>query len=134
MDAFAILHIRARLDAGNDKQIPHYQPHCSLRHWVSKRAWHRELMASKREKAGMALGEEGKEDRVGARTKEQPSRTKRTKTGHTRGRVVEAIRRSFWGCPLPISEPKGRSHIWNPYKDDYIRVFSERYPRMTHSG
>lgn len=83
MDAFAILHIRAWLDAEDDKQTPHYQPHCSPKHWVSERAWHRELMASEREKAGMALGEE-RQDRLGMRTKEQPSRTKK---GHTQGRV-----------------------------------------------
>lgn len=45
-------------------------------------------MASEREKAGMALGEERQEDRVGTRTKEQPSRTK---TGHTQGGIAEAI-------------------------------------------
>ena len=65
MDAFAVLHIRAWLDAENDKQTPHYQPHCSPKLWVSKRAWHRELMASEREKAGMALGEERQGGRVG---------------------------------------------------------------------
>lgn len=58
MDTFAVLHIRAWLDAEDDKQTPRYQPHCSPKHWVSERAWHRELMTSEREKAGMALGEE----------------------------------------------------------------------------
>lgn len=43
-------------------------------------------MASEREKAGMALGEE-RQDRVGMRTKDQPSRTKQV---HTQERV-EAI-------------------------------------------
>ena len=76
MDTFAVLHIRARLDAEDDKQTPCYQPHCSPKHWASERAWHRELMASEREKAGMALAEERQEHRVGVRTKEQPSRTK----------------------------------------------------------
>ena len=74
MDAFAVLHIRAWLDAENDKQTPHYQPHYSPKLWVSKRAWHRELMASEREKAGMALGEERQGGRVGVRAKQQPSR------------------------------------------------------------
>lgn len=65
MDTFAILYIRAWLDAEDDKQTPHYQPHCSPKHWMSERAWHRQLMASEREKAGMALGGEKKESRVG---------------------------------------------------------------------
>ncbi|KAL0606150.1 hypothetical protein AAY473_022749 [Plecturocebus cupreus] len=41
MDTFAILHIRAWLDAEDDKQTPYYQPHFGPKHWVSKRAWHR---------------------------------------------------------------------------------------------
>lgn len=89
MDTFAVLHIRAWLDAEDDKQTPHYQPHCSPKHWVSERAWHRQLMASEKEKAGMALGEERKESRVGVKAKEQQSRTK---TGHTQGRVAEATK------------------------------------------
>lgn len=90
MDAFAVLHIRAWLDAEDDKQTPHYQPHRSPKLWVSKRAWHRELMASEREKAGMALGEERQEGRVGVRAKQQPSRT-----GHMQGRLLGgASRRS----------------------------------------
>ena len=112
MDAFAVLHIRAWLDAENDKQTPHYQPHCSPKLWVSKRAWHRELMASEREKAGMALGEERQGGRVGVRAKQQPSRT-----GHTQGRVTEggASRRSCWDCPLTINEAKERpTHLESP--------------------
>lgn len=69
MDTFAIFHIRTWLDAEDDKQTPHYQPHCSPKHWASERAWHRELMASEREKAGMALGKERQEGRVGVKTK-----------------------------------------------------------------
>lgn len=86
MDTFAILYIRAWLDAEDDKQTPHYQPHCSPKHWVSERAWHRQLMASEREKAGMALGGEKKESRVGEEAKEQPSRTK---TSHIHNEVIE---------------------------------------------
>jgi hypothetical protein len=43
-------------------------------------------MASEREKAGMALGEERKEKRVGVKAKKQPHRTK---TGHTQDEVTE---------------------------------------------
>lgn len=56
MDTFAILHIRAWLDAENDKQTPSYQQYCSPKCWASKRAWHRELMVNAREKVGLALG------------------------------------------------------------------------------
>lgn len=86
MDTFAILYIRAWLDAEDDKQTPHYQPHCSPKHWVSERAWHRQLMASEREKAGMALGEEKEESRVGEEAKEQPSRTKKS---HNHSKIIE---------------------------------------------
>lgn len=44
-------------------------------------------MASEREKAGMALGEEEEESRVGEKAKEQPSTTK---TGHIHDEVAEA--------------------------------------------
>lgn len=87
MDTFAVLYIRAWLDAEDDKQTPHYQPHCSPKHWVSERAWHRQLMASEREKAGMALGEEKEESRVEEKAKERPSRTK---TCYIHDEVTEA--------------------------------------------
>lgn len=86
MDTFAILYIRAWLDAEDDKQTPHYQPHCSPKHWVSERAWHRPLMASQREKAGTALGEEKGESRVGETAREQP---RRAKTGYIHDEVTE---------------------------------------------
>ena len=80
MDAFAVFHIRAWLDAKDASRL-HVTNHAAAPStWVSKRAWHRELMASEREKAGMALGEEGQDGRTGARAEHQPSRT-----GHRAG-------------------------------------------------
>lgn len=70
MDAFAILHIRAWLDAEDDKETLHYHPHCSPKRCMSKRVWQTELAVSEREKAGMALDEKRKEiknGRVGLR-------------------------------------------------------------------
>lgn len=43
-------------------------------------------MASEREKAGMALGEEKEESRVGEEAKEQPSRTKKS---HNHNKIIE---------------------------------------------
>ena len=80
MDAFAVFHIRAWLDAEDASRL-HVTNHAAAPStWVSKRAWHRELMVSEREKAGMALGEEGQDGRMGARAEHQPSRT-----GHRAG-------------------------------------------------
>ena len=105
MDAFAVFHIRAWLDAKDASRL-HVTNHTAAPStWVSKRAWHRELMASEREKAGIALGEE-----------EQGQSTSQAEQVIGQGDGGGGgYRRSCWDSPFTISEAEERpTHLEYP--------------------